>query len=53
MLRFSKRNAAETMDEYKLPLQEDIESGEVIKPKRLPDILYSNQYGFLTVTDAA
>ena len=50
--RFSKDDAAETMDELILPQEDDVESGQTIDSQRLPDKLYSNRYGFIWATDA-
>jgi len=50
--RFSKIDGAETMDEYQIPSEDEIESGQTINPIQLPNVLFSNKHGFLWTTDA-
>lgn len=42
----------ESMDEYELPSKDDVELGQTIAPRKLPNKFYSNRYGFLWATDA-
>ena len=50
--RFSKIDGAEAMDEYQIPSEDEIESGQTINPKQLPDRFFCNEYGFLWSTNA-
>jgi hypothetical protein len=50
--RFSKSDGAETMDEYQIPSEGEIESGQTINPRQLPDRFFCNEYGFLWSTNA-